>query len=165
MDFEKRLQILENDRAIRDLKARYLRAADGKDVEGMRDCFTVDAVIEFEGFPRFDSRDPFIAIYQQMACVAGIFDIHQGANGIIKFDDENNASGQWSLLFHNINLATQTLTQMGVEYEDSYVKDSDGIWHIAQTRSLRKSALVHSVADDGRPIVTVMGAMTAYFGR
>lgn len=164
MDFEQRLQILEDDRAIRDLKARYLRAADGKDVEVMRDCFIVDAVIDFEGFPSFDARDPFIAIYTQMACVAGIFDIHHGANGIIKFDGDNNASGQWSLLFHNINLEARTLTQMGVEYEDSYVKGSDGSWRIAQTRSHRTSALVHSVADDGRPIVAVMGAMTANFG-
>ena len=164
MNFEQRLQILEDDRAIRDLKARYLRAADSKDVEGMRDCFTVDAVIDFEGFPTFEARDPFIEIYQRMACIAGIFDIHHGANGIIKFDDGKNASGQWSLLFHNINLATRTLTQMGVDYEDRYVRGSDGIWHIAQTRSRLNSALVHTVADDGRPIVTVMGAMTADFG-
>lgn len=164
MDFEQRLQMLEDDRAIRDLKARYLRAADDKDVEGMRDCFIIDAIIDFDGFPSYASRDPFIAIYQQMACVAGIFDIHHGANGIIKFASVNSASGQWSLLFHNINLEARTLTQMGVEYQDSYVKDRDGSWHIAQTRSRRTSALVHSVADDGRPIVAVMGAMTADFG-
>jgi ketosteroid isomerase-like protein len=164
MDFERRLKLLEDDRAIRDLKARYLRAADSKDVEGIRGCFVPDAIIDFEGFPRFEARDPFVAIYQQMACVPGIFDIHHGANGIIKFDDDENASGQWSLLFHNINLEARTLTQMGVEYEDAYVKGSDGSWRIAETRSRRTSALVHSVADNGQPSVIVMGAMTTDFG-
>jgi hypothetical protein len=164
MDLERRLQLLEDDRAIRDLKARYLRAADCKDVEGIRDCFISEAVIDFEGFPRFEARDPFVAIYQQMACVPEIFDIHHGANGIIKFDDDDHASGQWSLLFHNINLEARTLKQMGVEYKDAYVKGRDGIWRIAETRSRRTSALVHSVADSGQPIVLVMGAMTTDFG-
>jgi hypothetical protein len=66
MGFERRLQLLEDDRAIRDLKARYLRAADSKDAEEIRDCFCSDTVIDFEGFPRFEARDPFVAIYQQM---------------------------------------------------------------------------------------------------
>lgn len=68
------------------------------------------------------------------------------------------------MLFHNINLEARTLTQMGVEYEDAYVKGRDGIWRIAETRSHRTSALVHSVADSGQPIVLVMGAMTTDFG-
>ena len=164
MDLENRIQALEDDRAVRDLKARYLRAADGKDIETMRGCFTEQALIEFDGFPRFESREPFIEIYQQIACVPGIFDIHHGANGVVCFENENRATGQWSLLFHNINLQARTLTQMGVEYDYVFHKDGAGKWWISETRSRRTSALVHRVDDSGKPLVTVMGEMRGAFG-
>ena len=161
---EQRLQRLEDDRAIRDLKARYLRACDAKDPETVRDCLLPEgAVIAYDGFPAFDGRDAFVAVYAQMGCAAGVFDIHHGANGIVEFDGPDRARGQWSLLFHNINLAARTLTQLGVEYEDVYVRQ-DGRWWIAETRSRRQSCLIHTVDADGRPTVTVMGEPPATFG-
>lgn len=161
---EQRLQRLEDDRAIRDLKARYLRACDAKDPDTVRDClFPEGAVIAYDGFPAFDSRDAFVAVYAAMGCAPGVFDIHHGANGVIGFDSPDRATGQWSLLFHSINLASRTLTQMGVEYDDAYVKQ-DGRWWISETRSRRLSCLIHAVDDAGRPRVTVMGEPPATFG-
>lgn len=164
MTIEQRLQRLEDDRAIRDVKARYLRAADSRDVEAVRACFTADARIEFEGFPPFDNRDAFVAVYQQMACAEGIFDIHHGANGVITFDDDRHAHGQWSLLFHNINLHSRTLTQFGVEYDDGFAKGDDGLWRITLSRSRRTSALVHRVDAGGHAVVTAMGDLGGMFG-
>ena len=116
---EERIARLEDDRAIRDLKARYLRACDGKDPAGVRDCLLPKrAVIAYEGFPAFADREEFVAVYAAMGCAPGVFDIHHGANGVITFDAPDQARGAWSLLFHNINLTARTLTQMGVEYED-----------------------------------------------
>jgi hypothetical protein len=159
-----RLKRLEDDRAIRDLKARYLRACDTKDPETVRDCLAADgAVIAYEGFPTFDNRDDFVAIYAQMGCAPGIFDIHLGANGIISFESVTRACGKWSLFFHNINLAGGTLTQMGVEYDDVYVF-AEGRWWIAETRSRRLSCLIHSVADGAAKVVT-MGEPPAAFGK
>lgn len=163
MDIEARLQRLEDDRNIRDLKMRYLRASDAKDPENMRDCFMLDAKILFDGFPPFDSRDPFIEIYQQMGCGEHIFDIHQGGPGIIEFESDDRATGWWPLFFHNINLEQRTLTQMGVEYQDIYVKQ-DGRWWIAETRSSRKSCLIHSVDETGQPNVQIMGKPPESFG-
>lgn len=164
MGIEERLQRLEDDRAIRDLKARYLRACDTKDPETVRDCLRPDgAVIAYDGFPAFDNRDDFVAIYAQMGCAPGIFDIHHGANGIITFDSDGRAHGQWSLFFHNINLAARTLMQMGVEYDDVYVKQ-DGRWWIAETRTRRLSCLLHSVDAAGQVTVAVMGEPPAMYG-
>lgn len=164
MKMEVRLQRLEDDRAIRDLKASYLRAADTKDVEAMRICFTADATIAFDGFPVFTDRESFLSVYRDMACVPGIFDIHHGANGVIAFDGDGRATGRWSLLFHNINLAARSLTQMGVEYDDAYIRGGDGRWRIVETRSRRLSTLVQQVDECGHPIVTMMGEMTEDFG-
>jgi SnoaL-like domain len=164
MTIEARLQKLEDDRAIRDLKARYLRACDTKDPEGVRDALLPGgAVIAYDGFPAFANRDDFVAIYAQMGCVPGIFDIHHGTNGIISFESAERATGKWSLYFHNINLATKSLTQMGVEYDDVYVKQ-DGRWWISETRTKRLSCLIHSVDEAGAATVAVMGDPPASFG-
>jgi hypothetical protein len=164
MTLEQRLQRLEDDRAIRDLKARYLRACDLKDPDTVRDCLLpVGAVIAYDGFPAFDNREDFVAIYRQMGCTPEIFDIHHGANGVIAIESEARATGQWSLYFHNINLAARTLTQMGVEYDDVYVKQ-DGRWWIADTRTRRTSCLIHAVDAEGQATVAVMGDPPAAFG-
>ena len=164
MTLEERIQRLEDDRAIRDLKARYLRACDLKDPDAVRDTLSPNgAIIAYEGFPPFSNRDDFVAIYSQMGCTPDIFDMHHAANGIINFESVDRARGRWSLFFHNINLSQKTLTQMGVEYDDVYVKDA-GRWWIAETRSIRTSCLIHSVGETGQATVEVMGPAPAIFG-
>lgn len=163
-DLTARVRRLEDESAIRALKARYLRSCDLKAVDGVRQTLVADgAVIEFEGFPRFEDREPFLAVYQQFGCVPGIFDIHHGANAEIAFDGDDRATGRWSLLFHNINLTARTLTQMGVEYDDVYVR-RDGRWWISETRSRRTSILMHTVAEDGAPRVAAMGEAPGLYG-
>jgi len=164
MTLEERLRRLEDDRAIRDLKARYLRACDTKDPEGLRDSLLPEgAVITFEGFPPLSNRDDFVALYAEMGCAPGIFDIHHGASGIISFESEQRATGKWSLYFHNINLAARSLTQIGAEYQDLYVKQ-DGRWWIAETRTTRNSCLIQMVDDAGALKTVALGEAPAVFG-
>lgn len=163
MTIEERLLRIEHDRAIRDLKMRYLRAADAKNPGTMRECFTSDALIAFEGFPEFRERDAFIEVYKQFGCAPGIFDIHQGGTGIIEITSDREAKGWWPLYFHNINLAERTLTQFGVEYEDRYCLRG-GRWLIAESRSFRKSCLIQKVAEDGTVSAITMGEAPATFG-
>ena len=157
MTVEERLQRLEDDRAIRDLKARYLRACDTQDPEMVAATLLPEVVVAFEGFPPFNSRDAFIAVYRQFGCQPGIHDIHHAANGIVTIENAERATAQWSLLFHQVNLSGGTLTQYGVEYDDTYVK-RDGRWWIAETRTTRKSCLLQNVGKDGVIKVTAMGS-------
>lgn len=163
MTIEERLQRLEDDRAIRDLKARYLRACDGKDPETVRDCLLPAVRIRYDGFPPFDNRDDFVSVYRQFGCVPGIFDIHHAANGVIAFEQADRARGQWALTFHNINLAQRTITQFGIEYDDVYLREG-GRWWIAETASRRKSVLVQTVDADGIARVAALGESDAAFG-
>jgi hypothetical protein len=160
---EERLQRLEDDRAIRDLKARYLRACDQQDPETIEACLAEHAVVDYEGFPAFDNRAAFVAVYRQMGCVPGVFDIHHGANGIITFDDGETASGQWALTFQNINLTHRSITDFGMEYTDTYVKQA-GHWVIARTRATRKSVLIQTVDADGKATIVALGESGAAFG-
>lgn len=132
-------------------------------METIRETLLPDAVIAYEGFPRLVGRDAFIDLFAQMGCQPGLFDIHHGANGIIRLDGPDSASGQWSLLFHNIDLRVRRLTQMGVEYDDQYVR-RDGRWWIAETRSRRLSCVIHEVDGQGAPTITVMGDAPEHFG-
>lgn len=163
MTVEERLQRLEDDRAIRDLKARYLRACDAKEPDTVRDCLLPDAAIRYEGFPDFDNREDFVAVYRQFGCVPGVFDMHHAANGVIAFESADRAWGQWALTFQTINLAQRTVTQFGIEYDDVYLR-RDGRWWIAETASRRKSVLVQEVGEDGQIRVVALGKSEAAFG-
>ena len=81
----------------------------------------------------------------------------------INLDGRESASGLWSLGFHSINLADRTVTQLGVEYTDTYRK-MDGRWWIAETRTIRTYCLIQQMDADGRSRVIAMGEPPAAYG-
>lgn len=165
MTLEERVQRLEDESAIRALKARYLRCCDLRDPKGVRDTLTpVGAIIAYEGFPSFDNREAFVSVFEQMGCQPGIYDIHHATNGVIDFSSETRATGLWSLHFQTIILANRSVTQMGVEYQDVYVKE-DGRWWIAETRTRRTSFLGQIIGEDGTPNVFALGKGPEVFGK
>lgn len=159
-----RLAQLEAKDEIKELKARYLRACDVKDVAALRETLLPKgAVIAYEGFPPFDDREAFVSIFEQMGCQPGVYDIHHATNATIELVGENEATGKWSLNFQSIILANRSITQMGVEYEDRYVRE-DGRWYIAETRTRRISCLIQTLGDDGRAQYVAVGDPPAVYG-
>src|ERR1700738_4553480 len=70
---ERRLQVLEDAEAIRNLKARYAALCDNQyDADGIASMFTEDAVWESPGLGRFEGRE-------------AIRDFSRGASGIFSF--------------------------------------------------------------------------------
>jgi SnoaL-like domain len=120
-------------------------------------------VIAYEGFPAFDSRDAFVEVFAQMGCQPGIYDIHHATNGVITFESDARAKGLWSLHFQTIILANRSVTQMGVEYQDVYVKQG-GRWWIAETRTTRTLFLGQTIGADGTPNVFALGESPVAFG-
>ena len=146
---EARIQALEDREAIRQLKSRYLRACDLKDVETIRDCFDPEGVrIAYQGFPEFTRRDDFVETYRQMACQPGVYDIHHATNSDIEFLHADEARGRWSLNFRTILAGPRQITRLAVEYEDVY-RHRDGRWYIAETVSAITSAITEQVDEDG----------------
>ncbi|WP_336951285.1 nuclear transport factor 2 family protein [Sphingobium aromaticivastans] len=161
---EKRLQALEDINAIKELKARYLRACDLQQPDAVRDCLKPEgAVIAYEGFPPFHDRDSFVDVFRTMGCQSGIYDIHHGANPEISLTGPDSAAGKWSLYFQNINLAQRTVMQMGVEYDDDYVRQ-DGRWWIARTATKRTSCILQTVDEKGQVTLVSLGEPPAAFG-
>ncbi|WP_088310274.1 nuclear transport factor 2 family protein [Novosphingobium sp. B 225] len=158
-----RIAALEDIEAIRQLKARYLRGCDLKQPEVVRDTLLPNAVIAYEGFPPFDNRDGFVAVFEAMGCQPGVHDLHHATNSEIALTGPDEATGKWSLNFRSIIMAQRSVIRMGVEYEDRYVR-KNGRWWIAETRSTRTGCLIEQVDEAGKATVVVMGDPPAAYG-
>src|SRR5437868_5293758 len=93
---ERRLQVLEDAEAIRNLKARYAALCDNQyDADGIAGLFTEDAVWESPALGRFEGRD---AIRNFFHGASGIFSfaIHYSLNGHIEVDGDT-ARACWYL--------------------------------------------------------------------
>lgn len=145
---EKRIKALEDIREIHELKARYLRACDLQRPEDVRACFVANALIDYESFPPFHSRDAFVDIYAKLGCQPEIVDMHHGHNPTITLIDDNRASGQWDLFWSGLNLKLRTNVQLSGQYQDEYVRES-GRWLIKSTVFRRGSFTLHTVGPDG----------------
>ncbi|MEJ0045871.1 MAG: nuclear transport factor 2 family protein [Rhodospirillales bacterium] len=77
---QRRLRALADIEAIETLKARYWRALDLKRPDDVRDCLAEDVVVDFEGLPRCEGRDAFMAIARAGAARPLAFDMHHGEN-------------------------------------------------------------------------------------
>lgn len=153
-DLAARLAALEDKEAIRLLKARYLRACDLKQVEHVRDCFLPTGVrIAYQNFPEFSDRDAFVAIYEQMACQGGVYDLHHATNWDIELTGPDTARGAWSLNFRTILTGPRQVVRLAVEYEDTY-RRAQGRWWIEETVSRVTSMLTEQIGEDGS--VTVL---------
>ena len=93
---ERRLQVLEDAEAIRNLKARYAALCDNQyDADGIASLFTEDAVWESPALGCFEGRD---AIRNFFRGASGIFSfaIHYSLNGHIEVDGDT-ARARWYL--------------------------------------------------------------------
>jgi hypothetical protein len=144
-----RLDALESINAIKELKARYWRACDRQRPDEVRECFAPKgAVIDYQGFPRFDDREGFVQLYRELGCRPGVMDMHHGQNPQIRLDGPDAASGQWDVYFFGLDLNARTTIQLAGEYADDYVRQ-DGRWYMQASRFTRTSFLMQSIDKDG----------------
>jgi hypothetical protein len=146
---EQRLRYLEDSQAITALKYRYFISADRHDVPSVRDCFApVGAVIEFEGFPRCESRDQLADMMLSFGGRTGFFTLHHGHNPQITFTGADSAQGVWALHFSSIDLNSRQVTQIAGEYHEDYVRQ-DGRWYIQTSVFRRQFFLAQGVDEQG----------------
>jgi len=134
-----RVRRLEIVREIEQLKYRYLRACDAKDVDAFRDCFVREgADLDYGVMGKFSDREPLVQIFDQVARSRGgdggwlVHDIHHGHHPAIEVLDEHTATGRWTLGFVTLHLQPGMLTQASMEYEDRYVIE-DGRWRMQKS--------------------------------
>lgn len=133
-DLLQRLQEIEDINAISALKYRYLNACDAKQVETVRQCFAPgDILIDFGHIGRFENRDAFVAVFQELGCHDHIVDMHHAQNPVIHKTGEDSAKGHIGLRFLSINTRDKTRIQMAGHYDDDFIR-ADRQWLISASR-------------------------------
>lgn len=156
-DWQQQMQALLDREAIRDLKAAYFIACDGKDPAAMRACFADGEVdIDYGAIGRFTRADDLVAVFARLGCHPHMREMHHGVNPLIELTDADHARGHWTLHYQLIDTREQRLTQLGGYYDDAYRRGADGRWKIAATRSVITSTLVLELA--GPVVASVVGA-------
>ena len=85
---ERRLQVLEDAEAIRNLKARYAALCDQQyDADGIAALFTEDALWGSPGLGRFDGREAIRNFFRGASRIFS-FAIHYSLNGQIEVDGD-----------------------------------------------------------------------------
>ena len=130
LTIEQRLQRLEDESAIKALKAKYCEHCDNSyDPDGIAGLFTQGGVWDGGFMGRFEGREKIRAHFAGTSAMMG-FAIHHVTNPIIEVD-EDRASGQWYLWQPCTQTGAQTRKNRAIwlaaRYRETYVR-ADGGW-------------------------------------
>jgi ketosteroid isomerase-like protein len=93
---ERRLRVLEDGEAIRNLKARYAALCDNQyDADGIASLFTEDAVWESPALGRYEGREAIRNFFRGASSIFS-FAIHYSLNGHIDIEGDQ-ARARWYL--------------------------------------------------------------------
>lgn len=127
------------EREIRELKHRYLRACDAKDVAGFRACFVREGgTLDYGPLGRMDP-DGMAQVFSSIALAVlddgtpAVLDMHHAFMASISVSEPaadgapEHATGTWSLQFRQIDRTAEVERFTVGRYEDEYVVE-DGVW-------------------------------------
>ncbi len=161
-DFEKRLQRMEDIEEIKQLIARYAKAADHNgDPVMMAPCFTEDAVWNCEGIGRWEGRDSIVDGLRETCTVRLPWALHYMTQPIITVaEDGQTAAGEyylWELakVTPEGGGATED-TWIGGWYESEFRKE-DGVWLFNHIELILKLMSAASKSDWETPIAPWQG--------
>lgn len=125
-DLERRLRVLEDIEAIKQLKYGYADACDrGYDFDTLADFFTEDAVWDGGTFGRYEGREAIREFFRGVSTDIP-FAVHYMMNPIISVDGDK-ASGRW-YLFQTCTFAEGNTPILGAaRYDESYQRIA-GAW-------------------------------------
>ncbi len=139
---------LESIELIKQLKGRYFRFLDTRDLPGLQSVFTEDAVAHFKGGDYEFSLDgwPALEEFYSRSFSGKTFGMHQGHHPEITVKGDS-ATGIWYLQDIFIDLK-RNLTLMGSAlYHDEY-RRVEGQWRISSTGYRRLWEETHPRGDD-----------------
>lgn len=131
MTIEERITRLEDIEAIRQLQAKYQRCVDMRNWEELADCFTTDAVSEYDsGQLSYHGRDAIINFLKN-ALTKSISCSHMIHGGEIELTDAEHATGIWYLEDYLLHKWFFVKMHGAAIYHISYRKTNNK-WHISR---------------------------------
>jgi ketosteroid isomerase-like protein len=130
---ERRLQVLEDAEAIRNLKARYAALCDRQyDADGIAALFTEDALWDSPGLGRFEGREAIRNFFRGASQIFS-FAIHYSLNGQIEVDG-GTARAQWYLFMPcTVAAGNRAMWRASIDHE-TYTRVG-GTWMFSRKRS------------------------------
>lgn len=128
---------LEAIELIKQLKARYFRFLDTRNIAGLHSVFTEDASARFKG-PDYDfdlTGWPALEAFYRKSFSADAFGMHNGHHPEIEVSGDH-ATGIWYLQDIFVQLKHDITVMGSALYEDEY-RLEDGTWRIATTGYVR----------------------------
>ena len=128
---------LEAIELIKQLKARYFRFLDTRNIEGLHSVFTEDASARFKG-PDYDfdlNGWPALEAFYRKSFSADAFGMHNGHHPEIEVSG-NHATGIWYLQDIFVQLKHDITVMGSALYEDEYRREN-GVWRIVTTGYVR----------------------------
>ena len=128
---------LEAIELIKQLKARYFRFLDTRNIAGLHSVFTEDASARFKG-PDYDfdlNGWPALEAFYRKSFSADAFGMHNGHHPEIEVSGDH-ATGIWYLQDIFVQLKHDITVMGSALYEDEYRREG-GVWRIATTGYVR----------------------------
>ena len=134
-ELEKRVRVLEDTEAIRNLKARYAAYCDDSyDADNIADLFTEDAIWESEGIGRFEGREAIREFFRGASKIY-TFAIHYSLNPHIEVNG-HTARARWYLFMPCIVAeGNKAMWRAGIDNEE-YVC-MNGEWKFTRKTATR----------------------------
>jgi ketosteroid isomerase-like protein len=127
---ERRLRVLEDIEAIKQLKYRYADACDrGYDTDTLADLFTADAIWDGGLFGRYQGREAIREFFRGVSTDIP-FAMHYMMNPIISVDGDE-ADGEW-YLFQTCTFADGNTAIWGAARYDEQYRRVDGGWKFSR---------------------------------
>ena len=119
----RRITVLEDIEAIRQLKHRYFFFCDRKRPADVLACFAPGEVrIDYGRIGQYASAADMVEVFTALACQEHIVEMHHAQNDQIEILDATRAAATWGLYYFMINTRDRTVTQLGGYYLDEYRK-------------------------------------------
>lgn len=128
---KREIEILKDIEAIKQLKARYFRALDCKLWDELADCFTEDAVTDYQGGKEHYEGREAILNFLKSTLDMPVLTMHQGHHPEITITGQDTARGRWALEDYVITLKNRGV-QCAAFYQDEYARVG-GRWKIRKT--------------------------------
>ena len=148
-ELERRIQELEDLRAIERLQANYWDTLDAKDWDGLRECLIENFVfVNNTTGGRYEGREGMLATMQGKF-TDGVVSSHQGHHHWIELTSESTAVSHWSLQDDLYDARHGGEFVGRAHYDNEYVK-IDGCWYFAKMSLtyLRGEGSIKKCADD-----------------
>ena len=125
-ELERRLKVVEDIEAIKQLKNRYCYYCDvNYDADGIESCFVEDAIWEGIGFGTYYGRKAIREFFTKTAPATLHFAMHLVMNPVIEVNGDT-AKGRW-YIFEPVTFAQgEQAGWLAGAYEDDYVRSGGG---------------------------------------